>query len=191
MKKLKLLLVILLAFLVMPFAVFAEGEEEVASEESTEEVSKEVPLYFFRGEGCSHCAEFEAWLGEIEEEYGAFFEVKDYETWYNKDNAALMTKVATLRNEEDSATGVPYIIIGNKSWIGFADEYKEEILEQIKAVYAQDVSERYDIMKYVESGTTPTEEEDKGSVAGDILVTVLLIVVVGGVGFGIYKAREK
>lgn len=190
MKKLKLLLVILLAFLVMPFAVFAEGEE-VTSEEATEEVSKEVPLYFFRGEGCSHCAEFEAWLGEIEEEYGAFFEVKDYETWYNQDNAALMTKVATLRNEEDSATGVPYIIIGNKSWIGFANEYKEEILEQIKAVYAQDVSERYDIMKYVESGTTPTEEEDKGSVAGDILVTVLLIAVVGGVGFGIYKAREK
>ena len=193
MKKLKFLLVILLAFLVMPFAVFAEDEEVTSTEETTEEVSKEVPLYFFRGEGCSHCAEFEAWLDEIEEEYGAFYEVKDYETWYNEDNAALMTKVATLRHEEDSATGVPYIIIGNKSWIGFADDYKEEILDQIKSVYAQEVAERYDIMKYVDSGSIPGEkkEEEEGSVARDVLVTVLLIAVVGGVGFGIYKAREK
>lgn len=195
MKKIKILLVLLLALLVMPFAVFAEGEEENVSEETTEEVkeeaSKEVPLYFFRGQGCSHCAEFEEWLDQIEEEYGSFYEVKDYETWYNQDNAALMTQVATLRHEEDTATGVPYIIIGNKSWIGFAEEYKDEIIEQIKTVYAQDTAERYDIMKYVESGTTPKEEKKKGSVVGDILVTVLLIAVVGGVGFGIYMAREK
>ncbi len=189
MKKLRILFVILLAFLVLPLAVFAEGEE--TTEETTEAVSTEVPLYFFRGEGCSHCAEFEAWLDEIEEEYGSFYEVKDYETWYNEDNAKLMTQVATLRHEEDTATGVPYIIIGNKSWIGFASEYKEEILEQIKTVYAQSVEERYDIMQYVETGIVPEDEKEEKSVAADILITVLLLAVVGGVGFGIYKAREK
>ena len=191
MKKLKFLLVILLAFLVLPLAVFAEEEEVAANEETTEEVSKEVPLYFFRGEGCPHCAEFEAWLQEIEGEYGEFYEVKDYETWYNQDNAQLMTKVATLRQEEDTATGVPYIIIGNKSWIGFAADYKDEIIEKIKNVYAQDPAERYDIMKYVETGTIPEEKKEEKSVGGDVLITIVLILVVGGVGFGIYKAREK
>lgn len=191
MKKAKLFLIILLISLIIPFAVFAEDEEAPTTSNNTEEVSKEVPLYFFRGEGCSHCAEFEEWLGQIEEEYGEFFVVKDYETWYNQENANLMTKVATLRHEEDSATGVPYIIIGNKSWIGFAEEYKEEILEQIKTVYAQDPAERYDIIKYVNEGTIPEEEKENKSVAGDVVVTIILIIVVAGVGFGIYKAREK
>ena len=40
MKKIKILLVLLLALLVMPFAVFAEGEEENVSEETTEEVAE-------------------------------------------------------------------------------------------------------------------------------------------------------
>ena len=191
MKKAKLFLIILLMFLIIPFAVFAEDVEAPTTSNNTEEVSKEVSLYFFRGEGCSHCAEFEEWLGQIEEEYGEFFVVKDYETWYNQENASLMTKVATLRHEEDSATGVPYIIIGNKSWIGFAEEYKEEILEQIKTVYAQDPAERYDIIKYVNEGTIPEEEKENKSVAGDVVVTIILIIVVAGVGFGIYIAREK
>ena len=72
MKKVKILLFIALAcILVLPFSVFAEGEEETTSS------NKEVTLYFFRGEGCSHCAEFESWLEEIEPEYGNLFEVKD------------------------------------------------------------------------------------------------------------------
>ena len=63
MNKLKYLIIVLVALLIIPFGVFAEGEEETNTEnnaeataESTEE-KKEVPLYFFRGEGCSHCAE--------------------------------------------------------------------------------------------------------------------------------------
>ena len=95
MKKVKILLFIALAcILVLPFSVFAEGEEETTSS------NKEVTLYFFRGEGCSHCAEFESWLEEIEPEYGNLFEVKDYETWYNEDNQKLMNEVAEVRGEE-------------------------------------------------------------------------------------------
>ena len=186
MKKLKILLVILLAFFIIPFSVFAE-DEEVTEEVTTTEASKEVTLYFFRGEGCSHCAEFEEWLDEIEEEYGAFFEVKDYETWYNEDNAALMTKVATLRNEEDSATGVPYIIIGNKSWIGFADEYKEEILSEIKSLYDQDPAKRYDIMKLL-----PDDEKEDSDSNGSSIAALIITLLAGGlVVFGVVKARES
>ena len=179
MKKLKLLFFVVIAFaLVLPFGVFAEGEETTASE------NKEVTLYFFRGEGCSHCAEFEAWLEEIEPEYGNLFEIKDYETWYNKENAELMTKVAETRGEE--ASGVPYIIIGNKSWNGFADEYKPEILAEIQELYEKKPEERYDIMKYVD--LTPKKE---GFTAKDFISSAIIVLVAFLVVFGIVKARKN
>ena len=90
----------------------------------------EVVIYFFRGEGCSHCAEAEEWFESIEDEYGDKFVVKDYEVWYDEDNAEYMNRIAESRGED--VTGVPYIIIGNKSWNGFAESYKEEMLREIE-----------------------------------------------------------
>lgn len=189
MKRLKYFVILLVAFLIIPFGVFAEGEEngnaeETSTEEKTE--SKEVTLYFFRGEGCSHCAEAEEWFQSIEEEYGSFFEIKEYETWYNEDNADLMQRVAEARGE--TADGVPYIIVGNKSWNGFAEDYKDEIINEIKSVFEQDVADRYDIMKYL--ATQKDEKEDKSS-SSDFVALVLIVLVVGGIGFGIYQARKN
>jgi len=198
MKKLKLLVLLFAAFLILPFAVYAEDDyedegyvEEVSeevSEESQSDDSKEVNVYFFRGEGCSHCAEAEAWFKSIEEEYGSFFKLVDYETWYNEENSKLMQDVAEARGE--TAEGVPYIIVGNKSWNGFTESYGEEILEQIKTVFAQDVSERYDIMTYlpyIKNGEK--KEEEKSS--NDVLSLIIILAVVGGIGFGVYQARKK
>lgn len=179
MKKFKLLLFVALAFvLVLPFTVFAEGEEETTTNE-------EVTLYFFRGEGCSHCAEFESWLEEIEPEYGSLFEVKDYETWYNEENAELMNKVAETRGEE--VEGVPYIIIGNKSWKGFAEDYKGEILNEIQSLYNTEKSERYDVMKYVDSDA---KEADKIT-ASDVIVTIVIVLVAALIVFGVVTARKN
>ena len=181
MKKLKLFFVIALAFLlVVPFGVFAEGEEEAVATEN-----KEVTLYFFRGEGCSHCAEFEAWLQEIEPEYGSLFEVKDYETWYNEENQKLMTKVAKTRGEE--AQGVPYIIIGNKSWNGFADEYKSEIISEIQELYNTEPSARYDVMNYIKKDA----KESNKVTSGDFIATLVIALVAFLVVFGIVKARKS
>lgn len=178
----KVLLLVLVSLLILPLTVFAEGEEET----TTAEESKEVTVYFFRGEGCSHCAEAEAWFKSIEEEYGSKFEIKDYETWYNQDNSELMGKVAKARGEEDSATGVPYIIIGDQSWIGFDTAYEQEMIDKINALYETDVDARYDIMKLLTDDTEKKEEKsnDFGS-----LVVVLLIF--GGIGAGVYFARKN
>lgn len=178
MKRLGFLFAIALAFLfVMPLAVFAE-EETTATEDNNE-----VTLYFFRGEGCSHCAEFEAWLDEIEPEYGNLFEVKDYETWYNTDNADLMKKVAEARDEE--ANGVPYIIIGNKSWNGFADDYKDEIIAEIKNVYDTEPAKRYDIMKLLKS-----DKSDDDSTAKDVVALLIILFVAALIVFGVVKTRK-
>ena len=178
MKKIGLLLVLLM-ILVAPFAVFAEEEAK--------EESKEVKVYFFRGQGCSHCAEAEEWFKSIEEEMGDRFEIIDYETWYNEDNADLMKKVADARGESEQATGVPYIIIGDKSWVGFADDYKDEIKDQINGEYGKDVKERYDVIELLNQNKS-SKKEGSGS---DVEALIIILLVVGGIGFGIYKARTN
>ena len=193
MGKLKYLVILFAAVLLLPMTVFAVDEEVVAENpEATEttgtEDSKEVNLYFFRGEGCPHCEEAEQWFQSIEEEYGSYFKVVDYETWYNEDNAALMQKVAEARGE--TAEGVPYIIIGDKSWSGFTESYEQEILDQIQSVYAQDVSERYDIMKYLDGSAPKKDAKDADKGANDALVLILIILIAGGIGFGVNRARN-
>lgn len=191
MKVLKYLVVLLAIFLIMPFAVFAEEEASNNDENTTEEASsndnsdsKKVNIYFFRGEGCSHCAEAEEWFDSIKEDYSEYYNLIDYEVWYNTDNSDLMQKVADARGEE--AEGVPYIIIGDKSWNGFDSSYEEDMINQIKSVYAQDVKDRYDIMTLL----TDSKTSKKDSNASDILVLLAIIVVAGGIGFVIYKARK-
>ena len=198
MKKFMYLVLIFAAFLILPFAVYAEDDEvedaqveevsEEVSEETTGDDSKEVNVYFFRGQGCSHCAEAEEWFKSIEEEYGSYFKVVDYETWYNEDNAKLMQEVADARGEK--AEGVPYIIIGDQSWNGFSQSYAEDMINQIKTVYAQDVSERYDIMTYlpyIKDGKKTDDSKD----SNDALALIIIILVTGGIGFGVYQARKK
>ncbi len=193
MKKLKYLVILFAAILLLPLAVKAEGEEvtseQVTSEEeaAASDVDTRVPVYFFRGEGCPHCEEAENWFNSIQEEFGAYFKIVDYETWYNEDNAALMQKVAKARGEE--AEGVPYIIIGDKSWNGFdEDSYADEIKSQITTVYAQDLDARYDIMKYLDNSKTNKKTTDKGS--SDAVALLIILLVCGGIGFGVYRARQ-
>ena len=174
MKKLKYLVILLIAALVIPFTVHADGEE-----------SKEVKVYFFRGEGCPHCEEAEEWFKTIEEEYGSYFEVVDYETWYNQENAELMQNVAKARGEE--ANGVPYIIVGNQSWNGFAQEYAPEIIAKIQEEFEKDVNDRYDIMKLLPTLT----EKKETSVGTDVLALIVILLVFGGICYGVYRARKR
>ena len=178
MKKFKILILLMMSILLVPFGVFAEEDTTTSSDDS------KVNIYFFRGEGCSHCQEAEEWFESIQDEYGQYFTIKDYETWYDEENADLMQTVADARGEE--ASGVPYIIIGNKSWNGFAEDYEEEILEEIKSQYETDPSERYDIMELID--TNATEET---SYARDFLVLVLFLAVIGAIGAGVVYARKK
>lgn len=184
MKKLKVLLLILAVLLVVPFGVFADE----ATQEDTTEVSNEVNVYLFYGDGCGFCANAKTWFEEIEEEYGDKFELIKYEVWYDEDNSNLMAAVGAVRNETPG--GVPYIVIGNQSWDGFADDYKESILSKIESEYEQEVSERYDIMNYVDLASIGTEE-DVNTTARDVLVLLVLVGVVAAVSVGVVVARKN
>ena len=139
--KRKIYMLVLLLLLIMPYSILAK---------------EKVPIYFFRGEGCPHCADAEDFFDTMEDKYKNMFTIKDYEVWYDADNAELMKEVAKIRGEEERAIGVPYIIIGDKSWIGYSSIYDSEIKAQIETVYEQ--SKRYDVMDLYKEGTEPKKE---------------------------------
>ena len=164
-------------FQLAPIMVFADDEKT------------EVNVYLFRGEGCPHCQEAEEWFASIEGEYGDRFNVVDYETWYNEENAKLMQQVAEARGEK--AEGVPYIVVGNKSWAGFTESYESEILEEINSEYSKDIVDRYDIMEKLGTAPKKTKKKKEESSSKDVVSLLVILVIVGGVSFGIYKARSE
>ncbi len=178
MKKMKLFLVLVLALLMVPFGVFADEDDKNA-----------VNVYFFKGEGCGYCAAGLEWFDELDDKYDDMYEIHEYETWYDENNANLMNAVAEARGE--TVNGVPYIVVGNQSWNGFDESIGEEILEKIKEEYDVAVEERYDVMDYVDETGTSSKKNEDDSIADDIAVTVLLLVVVAGVGLGIYTLRKS
>lgn len=176
MKKMKLFLVLILALLMVPFGVFADEDDK-----------KEVNVYFFKGEGCGYCAAGLEWFDELDDKYDDMYELHEYETWYDEKNANLMNAVAEVRGE--TVNGVPYIVVGNQSWNGFDENVGKEILAKIKEEYKAE--ERYDVMDYVDEAALVKGSEKDDSIADDIAVTVLLLVVVAGVGLGIYTLRKS
>ena len=92
-----------------------------------------VNIYLFWGDGCPHCENAKNFFESIEEEYGKYFKLNKFEVWYNKDNKEIMNQFASAMGEE--VKGVPYIIIGNKTYKGFSESYKESIVEAITSQY--------------------------------------------------------
>ena len=184
MKKIKILLMALFVLLAMPFTVFAEDEASTNSEEDNK-----VKVYFFRGEGCPHCAEAEEFFDSIKDEYGQYFEIVDYETWNDANNASLLEKVGEARDEE--INGVPYIVIGDKSWSGYSSEYDDDIKKTIKSVYDTSVDKRYDIMQLIDTGSTNKGNSEDSTKSNDAIILIAIIVVVGAVVSGVVMARKK
>lgn len=209
MKKI-LLLIAVFSLLLIPSNVFAETtvtglkeavEEEIqlfGSAEGYEEGVQQlkdidlsgysenddkVNVYLFRGSTCSHCFNAVLYFASIAGESGKYFNLKSYEVWNNTENSELMEKVGAKLNDEVS--GVPYIVVGDKSWSGFADSYGEEILSKIKSEYEKPADERTDIVKDIVSGTT------SDSSSNDVIALLIILLVTGAIVAGIVVTRKK
>ncbi|NTW22542.1 hypothetical protein HGA34_03300 [Candidatus Falkowbacteria bacterium] len=75
-----------------------------------------VNVYFFYGDGCPHCAKEEKFLDYLEKT-DSTLKIYRYEIWKNKDNQALLAKVA--KQLDLNFGGVPVTIIGSKAVVGF------------------------------------------------------------------------
>lgn len=194
MKKIKLFLAIIMCLFAMPLAVLAdEGSDDnvevTSGETDVQEEDNRVKIYFFRGEGCPHCADAEEFFNSIEEEYGQYYKILDYETWYNSDNAALLQKVGEARNEEIS--GVPYILIGDKSWSGYDDSFADDIKDTIKSEYEKAVADRYDIANYVDFTNAVASVTEAAKKSNDAMVLIIILLAVAGITYGVVAARKK
>lgn len=194
MKKIKLFLAIIMCLFAMPLAVLAdEGSDDnvevTSGETEVQEEDNRVKIYFFRGEGCPHCADAEEFFNSIEEEYGQYYKILDYETWYNSDNAALLQKVGEARNEEIS--GVPYILIGDKSWSGYDDSFADDIKDTIKSEYEKAVAYRYDIANYVDFTNAASSVTEAAKKSNDAMVLIIILLAVAGITYGVVAARKK
>ena len=159
----KLLLVLLVAVMAMPLVVSA-------AEEKTR-----VTIYMFRGEGCSHCAEFLEWYDGLEETTKNKINLVQYETWYNKENSELMKRVAKAMGEDTNSLGVPFIVIGEKTYIGFTETYKEQILAQVKELYGKE--DVYDVMQNLEEVAKPEEKASTTYIVIALIVVAAVVLV--------------
>jgi glutaredoxin len=101
-----------------------------AAEAQTESVSEQgAVVYLFWGNGCPHCEKEKEYFKEIRSRYKSL-SINDYEVWYNRKNSALMQKMAALYGLQP--TGVPVTFIGDKAFVGFSDEMKEQLEAEIK-----------------------------------------------------------
>lgn len=164
----KILSILLVGLLFIPMLASADtvsmGLEDVLKEEGIKynlkgykESEDKINIYLFRGNGCGHCKNFVTFLYENIEEYGKYFNLVSYEIFYNQDNSKLMSKVSKFFGEE--ATGVPYIVIGDKYFSGFGEGAKEDIKKAIKDLYES--KNRYDVFEEMKK----PEEEPKDTSA--------------------------
>lgn len=167
MKKFSKILLVILCAVMVSLPLVVRAEEETGSSTDVDERSK-IPVYMFRGEGCAFCAKALTFFEEIQEEYGKYYELKTFEVWNDATNKSLMDQVAEYLDIQ--INGVPFIIIGEKTFSGFPDESKEEIKKEILAEYNRSDEDRTDIVKAVQNG-----EARKTNKVGEV-VTVLVII---------------
>lgn len=108
--KIKKILFLLTLFLVLPF---------------TKVNAEAVNVNVFYGDGCPYCAEEEKYLNVLKSELGDNLNIQRYEVWNNDENSELLSDVRTALNNTDD--GVPFVVIGNKTFTGYNDSVAEDI----------------------------------------------------------------
>lgn len=198
----KILLVFLLCLTILPFSVNAESKkyntlnlDEALTQENIEhdfsnykETDKQITIYLFRGNGCHFCQDFLTFLNSIVDEYGKYFKVVSYETWYDRNNYDLMTEVSTFLGQP--ATGVPYIIIGDQVFGGYSSNYDDAIKKAITDLYNS--KDRYDVFEEMEKAEKEASKANNPINYGIIILSNLaLTIVIGGIVLYSTKTQNK
>ncbi|NMA13110.1 MAG: hypothetical protein GX933_08025 [Chloroflexi bacterium] len=178
------------AFALMLLLVFLFFSAKVEAVPSVQQ--NVVNLYLFYGDGCSHCADEEAYLSEKQKEYGDQLVVHDWEVWYHPENVDILQQFAGKFGFEPS--GVPVTFIGDQHWVGFSDAIEAEIEAAIENGLRDGVLRTEDIVSGVVSPDNPVIDPGKAGTTiklpliGEIdlsnkslIVSTILIGLVDGV----------
>ena len=103
----------------------------MAASETVNAANDKVDIFFFRGEGCSHCAALEPYLNYLRDEvYKGKLNIHEYEIWYNEENAKLAQTFLDAYGEEDN--GVPMTFIGTTYISGYNEGMPPEFRAAIE-----------------------------------------------------------
>lgn len=188
----KVLLVILLALTMMPIYVSAADKKvvkedyrsmnlkEVLAEEKIEpkfknyeETEDQITIYLFRGTGCTYCKSFLNFLNSITDEYGKYFKLEAYEVWADSKNSKLMEAVAEFLDEP--VQGVPFIVIGDTVFPGYAEEFDTGIKTAIKQLYESE--NRYDVFEEMGKAYDEANKPDYTQTNMIIACNIVLVVI--------------
>ena len=208
MKKILSLLLVMM-MLVVPFtvrAVTADDEKidiskyntlnfkEILAEEGIKESFKDyketgdqITIYLFRGHGCGYCQRFLNFLNSITAEYGKYFKVVGFEVWNDGNNSELLGRISDFMEVE--AGGVPYIIIGNQVFPGYAETYDDGIKAAITELY--NAEEKFDVFEeYNKAIDDAKQEEYKKTIRPVIFNAVFVAIGVCVVCYYVKKQNE-
>ncbi len=133
----KIIYTILITLLFIPTIAFA--------------ANKDIDIYLFYGDGCPHCAQLEKFLDKYLPK-NKDVKLHKYEVWYDSDNAKLYKEVHELLN--DNSSGIPYLVIGNDSIVGYMEDYTDELIRNTISYYrAISYTDRVGILLGVKEGT--------------------------------------
>ena len=164
------------------FKEVLEAEEFELENQDYQESDEQAIIYLFRGQGCGYCRKFISFLNSISKEYGKYFKVVSFEVWQDKNNSELMSKMPLVTEVE--ARGVPYIIIGDKVFDGYAESYDDAIKEQIMKQY-KDPS--YDVFKELKK----VESKFEGFSNTGVIIFSLAFVAIGTIVCVINSNKNK
>ena len=111
----KTIVKIAIVFLFSGFFVFLPFIESTYAQR----IEHPVTVYFFRGDGCPHCAAEAIFLEKLQPEFPSLT-VRDFEIWYNAKNAALAGTVAQAMGVRSG--GVPLTFIGERVINGYLND---------------------------------------------------------------------
>lgn len=197
----RLLIVLLMAIFIIPVTAFAEEknyntlnlDEALTAEEIEHDFSNykesedQITIYMFRGQGCGYCKKFLTFMNSIVDEYGKYFKVETYEVWNDSKNSELMQNIASFMGKD--ANGVPFIIIGDKTFAGYSEEYDDEIKDAIVKLYKTKKSDRYDVMKEYEKSAKAETKDYDSTFLGIIIFSVIFSAVCAAVVYIIDKNK--
>ncbi len=190
---------LLLAVMILPTHVFADEitrqnlDEILTSKSITHDFSNysenddQAIVYLFYGQSCGYCQKFLEFLNSIIPEYGKYFKVVGYEVWSNSANSDLMDKAAKILDE--SADGVPFIVIGDQVFTGYSSSYDAKIKSAIKSLYDTKKEDRYDILDEIEKGDSQKTSgvSSKAVILWNLAFTVVAVFVI----YGITNSQNK
>ena len=133
MKKIKYIFLFILSFLFILPSINAEEK-------------KQVNVYLFHSNTCSHCKAEIEFLNEIQKEYENL-KINLYEINNVKENKELMINIKEKLNVDSPM--VPFTVIGDYYYIGYNDGVKDGIKNLIEKYTSE---EQYDVIKDIIDG---------------------------------------